>query len=239
MYNSVFERSPQRKAALAAGTGLIIMCFAAFFSYGLVLGKLVSEGDAGATFQNIISSHAFFNYGILGWLIVLVCDIVVAWGFYIFLKPVNKHLSLLGLLLRLIYTGILGIAVANLVQISILTNGPLTYSSLDIQHLKAFVMLFLKAFQSMWSIGLIIFGGHLLIVGFITFKSGIVPRIIGILLLVASIAYISIHFNYVFLPQLNGITKVMESILSVPMFLGEISFGVWLLVKGGKIPRSG
>ncbi len=78
-----------------------------------------------------------------------------------------------------------------------------------------------------------------MIVGYLTFKSNIVPKVISILLLIASISYIIIHFNYTFLPQFNGITTILESILSVPMFLGELSFGTWLLFKGGKFSKSG
>src|SRR5690606_21747813 len=74
-----------------------------------------------------------------------------------------------------------------------------------INQLQSFVMLFLKAFHIIWSIGLIIFGLHLMIVGYLTFKSDNVPKLISILLLIASISYIIIHFNYTFLPQLNGV----------------------------------
>ncbi|MDQ0199307.1 DUF4386 domain-containing protein [Neobacillus ginsengisoli] len=90
MTNVGYNRTSERKYALSAGTALMVMTLAALFSYGLVLGRLVVEGDASATFHNIKSSIALFNAGIMGWLIILICDIVVAWSFYIFLKPLNK-----------------------------------------------------------------------------------------------------------------------------------------------------
>jgi hypothetical protein len=238
MTNVKFERSYQRKSALTAGTALIIMTLAAFFSYGLVLGSLVVEGDASATFHNIKSSNVLFNAGVMGWLIILICDIVVAWSFYIFLKPLNKHLSLLGAWLRLIYAGILGIAILNLIFILILTNSTEYFSLFKIHQLQAFVMLFLKAFHFIWSIGLIIFGGHLIIVGIVTFKSDIVPKVISILLLISATSYLIIHFAYTFFPQFDNVTKILESALSVPMILGELGFGLWLLFKGGKVPKS-
>jgi len=86
----------QRKYALTAGIALMVMTLAALFSYGLVLGSLVVKGDAIATFDNIKSSITLFNIGIIGWLIILIADIVVTWSFYIFLKPLNNRLSLLG-----------------------------------------------------------------------------------------------------------------------------------------------
>jgi hypothetical protein len=86
--------------------------------------------------------------------------------------------------------------------------------------------------------GLIIFGGHLMIVGYLAFKSDIIPKVVSILLLMASISYIIIHLCYTFLPQYDGITTMLESILSVPMSLDELGFGIWLLFKGGKVPKS-
>jgi hypothetical protein len=235
MTNSVKELSLQRKSALTAGISLIIMIFAAFFSYGIVHGSLLVKGDASVTYHNIMSSNMLFNAGIFGWFIILICDIVVAWSFYIFLIPLNKNLSLLGAWLRLTYASILGIAMLNLIFVLIITKSADFLSFFKIDQLQAFVMLFLEAFDIIWSIGLIIFGGHLMIVGYLTFKSDTIPKVISILLLIASISYIIIHSCYTFLPQYDGITTILESILTVPMILGELGFGIWLLFKGGKV----
>ena len=70
------------------------MALAAFFAYGFVHGSLVVQGDASATFHNIKSSNMLFKAEIFSWVIILITDIVVAWAFYIFLKPINKSLTL-------------------------------------------------------------------------------------------------------------------------------------------------
>ncbi|PLR89772.1 DUF4386 domain-containing protein [Bacillus sp. T33-2] len=226
-----YQVSYLRKSALIAGTALIIMTLAASFSYGIVFSILEVEGDASTTYHNIMSSNTFFGAGIMGWLIILICDIVVAWGFYIYLEPFNKHLSKLAAWFRMIYAGILGIAILNLIFILLLTKDTEYFSSFQISQLEAFVMLFLNAFDFIWSVGLIIFGGHLLIVGYLTFKSNHVPKVVSILLLIAAAGYMVIHFNFTFFPQFDGITKLLESFLTVPMILGEMGFGVWLLLK--------
>lgn len=92
---SVKEQSYQRKLALIAGTSLIVMALAASFSYGYVHENLVVQGNASATFNNINSANMLFKAEIFGWVIILITDIVVAWAFYIFLKPIHKNLSLL------------------------------------------------------------------------------------------------------------------------------------------------
>ena len=237
MTNLVNEQSYQRKSALTAGVSLMIMILAAAFSYGFVYGGLVVQDDANTTFNNIQSANMLFNAGIFGWLIILICDIVVAWGFYIFLKPIDKSLSLLGAWLRLTYGAILGVAILNLVFVLILTNNADYLTVFKIDELQAYVMLLLEAFHMIWNIGLIIFGGHLLIVGYLAFRLDIIPKVISILLLVAAISYMLIHLCYTFLPQYDEVTAILENILIVPMTLGELGFGIWLLIKGGKAPK--
>ncbi|MGG2066807.1 DUF4386 domain-containing protein [Bacillus sp. S14(2024)] len=234
----VKKQSDQRKYALTAGILLIIMALVSFFSYGFAHASLVVKGDASATFHNIMSSNILFKAEIFGWIIILISDIVVAWAFYIFLKPIHKNLSLLGAWLRLTYAAILGIAILNLIFALLLTKHTDYLSLLKTDQLQAQLMLFLEAFQSIWSIGLIIFGGHLMVVGYVAFKSNSIPNVISILLLLASIGYIVIHLCNTFLPEYDGVISILNLVFSVPMIAGELGFGIWLLFKGGKIPIS-
>ncbi|WP_313640162.1 DUF4386 domain-containing protein [Paenibacillus sp.] len=234
MVTTGIQRTDQRTPALIASISLIIMTLASFFSYGYVHASLVVQGDASATFHNLMSSSTLFKAEILGWVIILVSDIVVAWAFYIFLKPMNNGLSLLGAWFRLTYAAILGIAILNLLFVWLLANSadPLSISD----QLQAQVMLYLDAFESMWSIGLIVFGGHLLIVGYVAVKSNGIPKIISILLVIAGVGYMLIHLCNAFLPQFDGVITVLKFIFTVPMIVGELGFGLWLLFKGGKAP---
>ena len=234
----VKKQSDQRKYALTAGILLIIMAFVSFFSYGFAHASLVVKGDASTTFHNIMSSNILFKAEIFGWIIILISDIVVAWAFYIFLKPIHKNLSLLGAWLRLTYATILGIAILNLIFALLLTKHTDYLSLFKTDQLQAQMMLFLEAFQSIWSIGLIIFGGHLMVVGYVAFKSNSIPKVISILLLLASIGYIVIHLCNTFLPEYDGVISILNLVFSVPMIAGELGFGIWLLLKGGKVRAS-
>jgi len=233
MVTTGIQRTDQRQPALIAGISLIIMTLASFFSYGYVHASLVVQGDASDTFHNLMSSSTLFKAEIFGWVIILISDIVVTWAFYMFLKPMNNSLSLLGAWFRLTYTAILGIAILNLLFVWLLANSadPLAISD----QLQAQVMLYLNAFESMWSIGLIVFGGHLLIVGGVAVKSNGIPRIISILLVIAGVGYVLIHLCNAFLPQFDGVITVLQFIFTVPMIVGELGFGLWLLFKGGKV----
>lgn len=230
--------SNQRKSALTAGISLIIMTLASFFSYGFVHGNLVVQGDANVTFNNIVSSTNLFKGEILGWIIIMITDILVAWAFYVFLEPINQKLSLLGAWLRLTYSAILGISILNLIFVLLLTGNASDFPSIKIDQAQAFVMLFLDAFQLIWSMGLVVFGGHLLIVGYVALKSDIIPKVIGILLLLASIGYMIIHLSKIFLPQHEGVIIILNYVFTIPMIVGELGFGIWLLLRGGKLHKS-
>ncbi|WP_035437530.1 DUF4386 domain-containing protein [Bacillus sp. UNC322MFChir4.1] len=236
---SIEEQSNQRKVALTAGISLIIMAVVAFFSSGFAHANLVVKGDDSATYHNIMAALLLFKAEIFGWFIILITDIVVAWAFYIFLKPIHKNFSLLAAWLRLIYATVLGIAILNLLFVLLLTKNTTYLSFFKIDQLQAHIMLFLEAFESIWSIGLIIFGGHLMIVGYLTVKSASIPKVISILLLLASVGYIVIHFCNTFSPENDKFISILQILFSIPMIAGELGFGIWLLLKGGKTSQNG
>lgn len=218
----------RRMSALAAGTALVVMALAAFFAYGYVHENIVVQGDAGVTYANVVSSISLFKAEIFGWVIIVIADIVAAWALYVFLAPVHKNLSLLGAWLRLIYTAVLGIAVSSLIFVLLLSRHA---SDLPTEHAQPLTMLIFDAFELIWSVGLVIFGGHLLIVGYLVLKADYVPKVIGILLLLASIGYIVVHLGKAFFSQYEGVISTLNLIFTVPMVAGELGLGVWLLFK--------
>ena len=234
MVNAVKEISYPRKYGIIVGIALLLMAVSAGFSYGFVYSSLVVPGDASTTFNNILFGNVLFKAGIFGWLIIVVCDLVVAWGLYIYFEPLHKKLALLSAYLRLIYTSILGIAIMNLIFVLILTSEWDVLATLNQDGLQAYVMIFLKAFDNIWAFGLIIFGGHLFVIGYLSFQTNPIPKVISILLVIASISYMLIHFCKLFLPQFEVITNSLELILSVPMALGELGLGIWLIYMGLK-----
>lgn len=225
-----------RKAAVIAGITLLIMAICAAYAVGFVNSTLIIKGDADATLNNLLTSITIFRSGIFSWLIILLSDIVVAWALYIFLKPVDKSLSLLSAILRLTYCAILAIAILNLIYVMLISDG-ISMPALQADLLKAHLTLYLNAFNAIWSFGLIIFGFHLLIVSYLVIKSVFIPKILGFLILIASVSYIIIHMLHIFLPQIENTTVILENILSLPMMLGELAFSIWLIIKGGKSPN--
>ena len=192
-----------------------------------VLQKLVMPGNAKATVENIMASATLFRTGIFIFLVVAILDVVVAWALYILLKPANKRLSLLAAWFRVVYAAIFAVALTNLLNVLQLLTGADYLKAFEVDQLYAQGMLSLSAFQSGWDIGLVIFGLHLLVVGYLAFKSGYIPKWLGVLLVIAGIGYMVDSFGKFLVPNYNltiaGFT-----------FIGEVLLIFWLLWKGIK-----
>jgi len=230
MTNFVADIS-QRNAAIIAGLGLLIMTIFAVFAIYFVFPNLIVPGDAATTANKIMANEMQFRAGICSYLIVIVCDVVVAWALYVFLKPVNKSLSLLAAWFRLVYATIFGIALVNYVSVLQLLNNADYLTVFETDQLHAKVILSLNAFSDGWAIGLVFFGFHLVLLGYLIFKSDYIPRILGVLLIVAGLGYLIDNFGKFLLPNYD---------LNIATFVGwgEFLFVLWLLFKGGKVHPS-
>jgi hypothetical protein len=213
-----------RSAALTAGLAILIMAMAAPFAELYAFPKFVVPGKAVETAKNILSNQGLFRACIFSYLITFVCDIIAAWALYLLLKPVNEDLSLLAALFRLVYTVIALVALINLVSIL----GLLLRSDFESAQLYNQVISSLNAFKSGWYFGIIFFGIHLGILGFLVFKSHYIPRILGLFLIVAGLGYL-----------INGLKPYLFPTINLDFakftFYGELIFMLWLLIKGWRI----
>jgi len=217
-----------RNAAITAGISLLVMAVLAPVADFVILKRLIVPEDAAKTASNIVSSEGLFRIGISLFLIVAILDIIVAWALYVFLKPVNRSLSLLAALLRIVYAALLGSATFSLINILNLQNGAGYLSAFTTQQIQAQVMLSLIAFRSGWEAALVIFGLHLFILGWLFFKAGYMRRILGVLLIIASMGYL-----------IDGLGKLLSSQynmnISMFTFIGEVVLIFWLLIIGQKM----
>lgn len=231
---SIARTSPLLYARVAGFLYLVIFV-AAIFANFFVLSNLVVPGDATATASNIAASEGLFRVGIVSFIIMLVADAGVAWALYVLFKPVNRNLSLLATVLRLMYTTIHGIALLNLVFVLEILNGDYL-ATLGANQLDALVLFFVDGHNYGWLIGLVFFGAHLFVLGYLVFKSGYFPRtlgiVLGVLLMVASASYIADTFANILLPNYAEYAALFLLVVAVPSVIAEMSFALWLLIKG-------
>ncbi|MCW8806173.1 MAG: DUF4386 domain-containing protein [Ignavibacteriaceae bacterium] len=223
-----------RKAAIVSGVSILIMTIAAVSATDITIGSLIVPDNAAATVKNIKTSLMQFRIGIFSLLITLVCDVLAAWGLYLFLKPVNKDLSLLMAWLRLVYVALLGTAILNYIKVLLLISGDNYVLGFGVGQFQSQVMLLVNEFDDMWSIGLFVFGLHIFLLGYLSYKSGYIPKTFGILLIIAFAGYTITTLGNLLLPDYNNYKTVLGLIFILPM-LSEVALGLWLLIKGGKL----
>lgn len=227
----------RRQAAIVVGVGLLIMAVAAVFAADVVLGRLVVPGDAMATTSNILASEMLFRAGIFGWLVILVCDVLVAWGLYIFFRSVKRSIALLMAWLRLAYVFMLAAAMFGLVAVLALVTSDGCWAAFGVDQLPAQVQLFLDAFNDTWSVGLVIFGLHILVLGYLVLRSPDVPKIFAVLLLISFVGYVVTRSADLLCPDYESYERALGMVFIGPMVIGEVGLGVWLLIRGGRGKR--
>jgi len=219
-----------RRAALIAGFGYLAIFI--FATYAGIVG--MGPGDSAATASDKMANEVLFRSGIASWLIVFLADVVVAWALYIFLKPVSKSFSLLAAWLRLIYTAIAGITLLNLLIALQLSKGADYLTAFTVNQLQAQAILFLNAYWDLTLIAWVFFGLHIFVLGYLIFKSGYIPRTLGVLLIVASIGYLINSFANFLLPNIANSAEILLAVTITPAIIAELSLTLWLLIKGGK-----
>ncbi|MCF7807046.1 MAG: DUF4386 domain-containing protein [Candidatus Marinimicrobia bacterium] len=207
-----------RSAALITGFSLLLMAILAPIANFAILESLIIPGDALTTVSNIEGAQGQFRMAIFLFLLVAILDIIVAWALFVLLKPVNREWSLLAAWFRLIYSGVLVISLGNHMNV---------LSLLGDDSAMGQIMLFLAAFNNEWALGLIIFGFHLLLVGYLAFRSGYINRWLGILVFIAGLGYV-----------IDGLGAVLfanyDLNLAMFTFVGEVLLIFWCLWKGFK-----
>lgn len=222
------KKTSLRTAALIAGLALLTMSIAAPIAEVFAYPKLVNPWNIAETIKNIISNLVLFRACIFCYLITFICDILAAWALYVLLKPVNEHLSLLTAWLRIVYSVIALVALINLFTVLKILNNSDYIKTFQPDQLNMQINLSLNAFKNGWYFGIVFFGIHLILLGYLVLKSIYIPKIMGILLIIAGLGYLTNAVKPFLFPNVNlDFAKFT--------FYGELIFMLWLIIKGSMI----
>ena len=227
------ETSPQVYARIG-GLAYLFIIVAGAFGEMFIRNTIIVSGDAAATANNIAASPLLWRIGIAGDLLMHVCDVILMMVFYVLFKPVNKNLALLAVLFNLIQTAVLVANKTNLLMPLFLSGSEDYLKAFDAHQLQALTYLSVKAHGFGFGMGLIFFGFTCLINGYLIFKSGYLPRILGVLMQIAGLCYLVNSFALILFPTFANL--IFPAVL-VPAFIGELSLCLWLLVKGVNITK--
>ena len=219
-----------KKTARRAGLLYLLMSIPAPLSLIYIPSVLIVSGDAAATASKIKASELLFRFGIAGNLLGQTIFIFVGLALYDLFKGVNRRLSLVMLVLVLVSVPISLLNELNQFAALILLSGANFLSAFDPRQLNALLMVFLKLHGNGFLIAEIFWGLWLFPFGALVYKSGFLPRILGVLLVPAGFAYLAVTVTHVLFPTYGDIVSRFATILQ----LGELPIIFWLLIMGAK-----
>jgi hypothetical protein len=224
---------PRRLARIAGGLYLIIIV-GGFFAIGYVPAMLVVPGDVVATAQNIQAHELLYRLGLVAHLIILVCNIPLALIFYELFKVVSRRLALLVVFFTLVGTALEGANLLNQFVPLMLLGGGHYLSVFTTEQLQALAYMPLDMQAISYNIQQVIYAGYLLTAGYLIFRSTFLPRVIGVLLAIGGLCYLTYSFADFLAP---GFAAHLVPYIQVPSGVAELSLCLWLLVMGVNVSR--
>jgi hypothetical protein len=218
-----------QKAARVVGALYLLIFFVGPFAFFMGRTSVVVPGDPAATVAKLMASESMFRLGMVAETVIVLVEIVVSAILYALFRSVSKPLSLAAALARFAQAVLQAVNLLTAVPALLLLGGAGYLTVFEPDQLNALVLLFadLNAFTIIiWGL---IFGFHLLMLGYLVYRSGFMPRILGMLLIIGAVGYLAQSHGHILASQYDEILSMVVIVLSIP---GELLFTVYLLWKG-------
>ena len=233
MTDHTVNSSPKLCARIGGALYLIIIVIG-LFGEAFVRDRLIVSGDAAATAANIMSHESLWRFHIAAELFLLICAVALLLILYALLRPVSRDLALLAVFINLVSIGIEAATTLYLLQALFPLGNAGYLKAFTREQFYAMASLSLKSHGYGFSVSLLFFGCFCLIVGYLIFRSGYLPKTIGVLMQIAGLSYLTNSFALILSPAFAN--RLFPAIL-LPAFVGEASLCLWLLVKGVNVPK--
>jgi hypothetical protein len=197
-----------------------------------VLGrsKAIVFGDAAATAANIMADPVSFRLGFIGDLVSVVLFLLAAWALYVLLRPVDAGIALSFVLLNAAGTAAYAINLLNQLAALLLLSGAGYLQAFQPEQLQALAMFFLTLHRNGYWLAQLFFAAWLLPLGYLVYKSGFLPKILGIVMMIHFIGWTLSFFQFFLFPGLQALTYV-----TYPLgLISELGLTLWLLIMGAK-----
>ena len=227
--------SSVKKTAHVTGILYLVIFFANLFVFMFVSGSLNVAGDATTTAANIRASESLYRSGVVSYLIVFLSEIGTTILLYKLLTPVNKTLALMMMATRLMQAAVHAANLINFIFPLILLNGGDYLTSFAPDQINSLVLLFTDVHYYGVLVSEAFFAVSLFLLGYLVYKSELFPGILGIMLAIAGAGYVLDSFGIFLMPQHQAL---FANIMIAPAIIAELSFTLWLLIKGIRTPKA-
>jgi len=221
----------QRTAARIVGFLYLFTNATAIFAFS-VRGKLIVPRDAVQTATNIAASERLFRIAIATELITVVGVVVLVWGLYVILKPIDRNLVWLATFLRLAENFVLAFVTVQELAVLAVGKGPAYLQAFSTQQLQGLAYTFIRVYDSTFNIGFLFLGLGSALFSYLWFRSRYIPRLLAGWGIFASSLMAFMSLTLIVFPGLAS----MGMIYMMPMGIYEFGLGFWLLIKGIQAP---
>jgi hypothetical protein len=216
-----------------AGAFYLLTIILGVFAEVFVRGAVVVRDDAAATATNILAHESLYRAGLAADLLMLLCYVVVTLLFYGLFKLAGRSLSLLAAFFSLVGIAVLAVNSLNHVAPLVFLGGTKYLSAFDTNQLQAFALLALRMHARGYTISGVFFGTYCLLIGYLIFRSGFLPRLVGALMALGGLSYLIDSFALFLSPTLGA--RLHD--ISVLGGIAELALCLWLLVLGVNAPK--
>jgi hypothetical protein len=223
------ESKPIQRTARLAGLLYLLLVPLGFFGILYVPSAFVVPGDAAATAKNIVASASAYRLSILSALLVQIVNVFVVLALYKLLKPVEKNMASLMVIFILLGAPIAMLNEINHFAVLMLASGDYL-TVFTTEQSQALVTFFLDLHQHGVGIASVFWGLWLFPMGYLVFRSGFLPKFLGILLIIGCVGYLIDFFAPFFFPNL-------EVTVGQFTFIGEVLLPLWLLIRGVNVEK--
>lgn len=222
-----------RTYARIAGVLYLLIFFVGPVAFFIGRTSVYVPGDPVATMDKLLASESMFRLGMVAETVIVLVEIVMSGIFYALLRPVSRPLALASSLARFGQAVLQAVNLLTAVPALLVLGGAGYLASFEPDQWNALVLLFMDVNAFVILIWGLVFGFHLLLLGYLVYKSGFWPRILGVLLMIGSLGYLAQSYGHLLAPQYDELLATIV-LVAIPL---ELAFTLWLLIKGIDVER--
>jgi hypothetical protein len=224
---------PSNRLARTAGVLYLVIVVAGIFAQFVVRMSLIDPTDAAATAAAVRGAESLFRMGIAADLVMISADIAIALAFFVLLEPVSRALSLLAAFFRLVQATILGFNLMNLfVGLELVTGGAGPLGAVGESERQSLALMFFEAHGTGYAVGLAFFAFSLFLLGYLIYRSGYLPKLLAVLLMIAAGGYLADTLARTLLTDYAAVQPIFDMVVFGPAVIAEVATALWLLIRG-------
>ncbi len=229
--NSGLDLAPERVARI---TGGVYVVYIVANVLATMLGQ-IGMGGAPEVYQAIVTNQGSFRLALTLALVTGLLFVLVAWGLYVLLRPVNRSLALLFLVLNAVGVAIAGASLIWLMPALLQGDAGSGMQTFSAGQLEGVAYLSINVYKLGFVTSQLFLGAWLFPLGYLVYRSRLLPRFLGVLLILDGIAEMIWFLQALLLPDYPAV-HTPGLIVS---FVAEVGLALWLLVMGVKPVASG